>query len=220
MLQTMRHHAKYFYVLFFIVILTFIFWGVGVDKSERTNEIVAEVGKYKITAVEYWRAHENAVKYYREIYKDKFDEEMQKKLKVQVIDSLVDNRLLLIAAEKNNIKISDDELSDAVMHEPAFFKDGVFNQEVYKNRLGFMNLTPDAYEAIKRKDLLVEKMSRLIELSAGTPENELTSVSGNEETMKAIKDAMANDAKQKVLKAYIEGMKKEIKVVVNSELIS
>ena len=45
----MRKHARYFYVLFFIVILTFIFWGVGTVDKTGPAEIVAEVGKYKIT---------------------------------------------------------------------------------------------------------------------------------------------------------------------------
>ena len=44
MLESMRRHARYFYVLFVVVIITFIFWGVGgVDKSASVN--VAEIGK-------------------------------------------------------------------------------------------------------------------------------------------------------------------------------
>jgi peptidyl-prolyl cis-trans isomerase D len=44
MLKVMRQHAKYFYVLFFIVILSFLFWGIGtVDKTGRGG-VIAEVG--------------------------------------------------------------------------------------------------------------------------------------------------------------------------------
>ncbi len=47
MIKALRKHAKYFYILFFIVILTFIFWGVGsVDKTGE-DEVVAEIEKYK-----------------------------------------------------------------------------------------------------------------------------------------------------------------------------
>ena len=80
MLKAMRQHARYFYVLFFIVILTFIFWGVGtVDKTPGV-EVIAEVGKYKITAEDYWRTYDRVYRFYREIYKDQFDEEMEKKM--------------------------------------------------------------------------------------------------------------------------------------------
>jgi hypothetical protein len=222
MLKTMRHHAKYFYVLFFIVILTFIFWGVGtVDQSDKVD-IVAEVGKHKITGEEYRRSYDNATRIYREIYKEKFDEDMRKKLKFNelVLNSLVDNRVLLIVAERAGITITDDELSEAIVHEPAFFKDGTFSNEIYNNRLRLMNLTPDGYEPIKRKELIIQKISRLIELSAGTPDNELSSMSGNEETLKAIKEAIAKDAKEKAIKAYIEGVKKDLKITINTQLIS
>lgn len=221
MLKQMRQHAKYFYVLFFIVILSFIFWGVGtVDQSDRID-VVAEVGKYKITGSDYRMAHDNATRIYRDIYKEKFDEAKRQELKFNemVLDSLVDNRVLITAAEKNGIKVSDNELSEAIVNESAFFKDGVFNNEVYINRLRFMRLTPDTYEAVKRRELMVQKVVRLIELSADMPENEFSSMSGDDETLKTIKDAIANDVKEKAVKAYIEGMKKDLKIVINKEQI-
>ena len=102
MLKVMRKHAKYFYVLFFIVILTFIFWGVGTVDKTGGVEIVAEVGKYKITADEYWKTYDRVYRFYREIYKDKFDEEMEKKmnLKENVLDSMINERVLLTAAKE------------------------------------------------------------------------------------------------------------------------
>ena len=75
MLKMMRHHAKYFYVLFFIIILSFLFWGVGTVDKTSSGGIVAEVGKQKITQEEYYRAYDNAFKFYRDLYKEKFDEE-------------------------------------------------------------------------------------------------------------------------------------------------
>ncbi len=112
MLKMMRHHAKYFYVLFFIVILSFIFWGVGTVDKTSSGGIVAEVGKQKITQEDYYRAYDNAFKFYKDLYKEKFDEEMQKQLNLKnsVLDSLIGNRVLLLAAAENGIKVSDEEL--------------------------------------------------------------------------------------------------------------
>jgi len=122
MLKVMRHHAKYFYVLFFIVILSFIFWGVGTVDKTSNADIVAEVGKHKISAYDYNRIYENMNKFYRDLYKEKFDEEMQKKLNIKekAIDTLVSQTLLLIAAQENGIKVSDSELREAITNEPAF----------------------------------------------------------------------------------------------------
>jgi hypothetical protein len=224
MLKVMRHHAKYFYVLFFIVILSFVFWGVGtVDKSDRSN-IVAEVGKVKITGEEYWRTYDRMFNFYRDMYKDKFDQEMQKKLNLKegVLYSLVDNRVLLIAAKENDITVTDDELNEAIKNEPAFMKSGSFDSEVYQNRLRLMRLTPEAYEAAKRQELTLAKMRRLVELSASIPSSdELAKISGtDDQAAKALQQAMVENAKATALRAYVEGVKRGLKIKLYTDRIS
>ncbi|MFH1025541.1 MAG: SurA N-terminal domain-containing protein, partial [Nitrospirota bacterium] len=110
MLKGMRKNARYFYVLFFIVILSFIFWGVGTVDKTGGVEILAEVGKYKITTEEYWKTYDRIYRFYREIYKDQFNEEMEKKmnLKENVLNSMIDEQVLLIAAKEADISISDE----------------------------------------------------------------------------------------------------------------
>ena len=222
MLKMMRHHAKYFYVLFFVVILSFLFWGVGdVDKTS-SGGIVAEVGKQKITQEEYYRAYDNAFKFYRNLYKEKFDEEMQKKLNLKdsVLDSLIGNRVLLLAAEENGIEVSDEELNEAITNEPAFMKNGVFDSQVYQNTLRLSRMTPEVYEPMKRQELVIAKMSRLIELSANPPVMDLSGISADDQTLKAMKDALLNDARDKVVKSYINAYKKSLKVKEYRQLIS
>lgn len=222
MLKMMRHHAKYFYVLFFIVILSFLFWGVGTVDKTSSGGIVAEVGKHKITQEEYYRAYDNAFKFYKDLYKEKFDEEMQKKLKLKdsVLDSLIGNRVLLLAAAENGIKVSDEELNEAIMNEPAFMKNGVFDNQIYQNTLRLSRIAPEAYEAMKRQELTTTRMTRLIELSAAPSVIDLGAVSADEQTLKALKDAMLNDAKDKAVKAYIDGYKKSLKIKEYRQLIS
>ena len=222
MLKMMRHHAKYFYVLFFVVILSFLFWGVGdVDKTS-SGGIVAEVGKQKITQEEYYRAYDNAFKFYRNLYKEKFDEEMQKKLNLKdsVLDSLIGNRVLLLAAEENGIEVSDEELNEAITNEPAFMRNGVFESEVYQKTLRLSRMTPEVYEPMKRQELVIAKMSRLIELSANPPVMDLSGISADDQTLKAMKDALLNDARDKAVKSYINAYKKSLKVKEYRQLIS
>lgn len=222
MLKTMRHHAKYFYVLFFIVILSFIFWGVGTVDKTSNGGIVAEVGKQKISQEDYYRAYDNAFKFYRDLYKEKFDEEMQKQLNLKntVLDSLIANKVLLLAAAENGIKVSDEELNEAIMNEPAFKRNGVFDTQVYQNTLRLSRITAEAYESMKRQELAIGRMTRLIELSAVAPVVDLGSTASDEQTLKALRDAMLNDAKDRTVKAFINGYKKSIKIKENRQLIS
>lgn len=223
MIKAMRKHAKYFYFLFFIVILTFIFWGVGGVDNTGEREVIAEVGKYKIPAREFWRTYERTSRFYREIYKDRFEEIIKTmNLKEQILNSMVSEYILLIKAQEMGINISDQELQDAIIHEPMFMKDGVFDNEIYVNRLRLNRLSPEAYENLKRKELTIKKMRRLIELSVDTSkiDTQLGNVSGDEQIAKMIREQMLNDMKEKAVKSYIEGLKEQIKVVVHKDLIS
>jgi hypothetical protein len=220
MLKQMRHNAKYFYVLFFFIILSFVFWGVGrVDKGQNAG-FVAEVGSDKITDQDFWRTYENMERYYRDIYKDKFDEAMQKKLKANVLDTLVDNQVLLDAAQKQGIVVSDAELDEAIRHEPAFMRNGAFDSQVYENRLRNMRLTPKTFESVRRRELIVEKMRRMIETVAYIPAEELNKLSGDDQTVKSLRQAMVENAKNQAVKAYVEGLKKQMSIKIYPERIS
>jgi hypothetical protein len=224
MLRAMRKHAKYFYVLFFIVILSFIFWGIGrVDKQGGSN-IVAEVGKYKITTEEYWKNYENIYNFYREIYRDKFDEEMEKKMKLKekVLDSLIDDKVILIAAKETGFSVSNDELHEAITHESAFMRDGVFDKNVYLNRLRLNRITVEEYENAKRQELTLMKMKRLIESSVDLPDisPDMKQLSVDEGARKMLSDTILNQRKEMAVRSYIDGFKKKIKIKINTNLIS
>ena len=224
MLKSMRKHAKYFYVLFFIVILSFLFWGIGtVDKTGKSG-VVAEVGKYKITADEYWKSYENVYRFYREIYKDKFDEEMEKKLnlKEKVLDSMVQEKVLLIAAKEDGISISDEELQEAITREPAFMRNGVFDKTVYLNRLRLMRITVDEYERAKRQELILNKMRHLIEMSVDVTDLNATqqTLTGDEKSVSMLREAMLSEIREKAMRSYVEGLKKNIKIKIDTKLIS
>jgi peptidyl-prolyl cis-trans isomerase D len=220
MLKSMRQHAKYFYVLFFIVILSFIFWGVGTVDQNPQN-IIAELDDHKIPAQEYWRAYDRALRFYRDIYKDDFDEEMERKLNIRenVLNTLVENRVLLIAAQELGIRVTDEELHDAIIHEPSFLKDGIFDKGVYLRTLKYSRITPEAYESIKREELLITKTRRLIKLAAYIPEDTLSSFSTNPEAADAVKQAMRRDAEERAIRSFVAGKKKSMKIKINDELI-
>ena len=222
MLKTMRHHAKYFYVLFFIVILSFIFWGVGnVDKGQQ-ERIVAEVDGLKIPAEEYFRAYDRALGFYRDLYKEKLDEEMLKKLnlKENILNSMIDSKVLLLEAKKEGVTISDDELNEAIRKDPAFMNNGAFDRDVYMNRLRLNRLTPEVYEAAKRQEMMIARVRMTIELGAPLPEADLAKLTGDDQNVRQIREALINSAKEKAVKSYIEGLKKGLKISINKDVMA
>lgn len=213
MLKAMRKHARFFYVLFFIVILSFIFWGVGtIDKS--TNVAVAEIDKEKISLEEYWRAYDRVREFYRETLKEGFTEEVEKNLnlKQKVLDILIDERVLLIAAKKAGLSVSEKELEEAIINDPAFMRDGKFNRDVYIRTLELNRLTPQIYESMRKKELLLTKMRRVITESVDIPQVDVKD--------DALRQTMLSSMREGAVKSYVEGLKKGLKIKVNQQLIS
>lgn len=221
MLYFMRKHAKFFYVFFFLIIISFIFFYVGpIDKS--TTVPVAEIGKEKITLEEYWRTYERARDFYRDLYKEKFDEELEKKLKLRekVLDSLIEEKVLLLAAKDLGIKVKDEELEEAITHEQAFTRNGVFDREIYLRTLQLNRITPELFENAKRQELTLIKMKRLIGESVDLTDSEIKQVTGDEQTIMAFRQAVLLDKREKAIKSYVEGLKKQMKIKINAQLIS
>lgn len=219
MLQGMRKHARYFYVLFIIVILSFIFWGVGpLDKP--TELTVAEVGKEKITIEEYWRTYENARTMYRQIFRDQFNEELEKKLNLKeaVLESIINERVMLAAAADMGITVSDLEVQDAILSNPQFKRDGVFKKEVYFRTLELNRMTPEQFERSTRQQMAVSKLKSIIWASVDGIPSEVTP---GDDTQKAQELSRSLSAKRDLaLKSFIEAAKASMQIKVNRERIS
>ncbi|MEO5359365.1 MAG: SurA N-terminal domain-containing protein [Nitrospirota bacterium] len=226
MIKFMHKYAKFFYVFFFLIIISFIFFYVGpIDKSLEQLALV-EIGEKKIYPDEYWRMYENMKNYYSNALKEKFTPEMEKELKLKdiVLEGIIDNELLLVEAINLGIKVTDEEVNDAITHDPSFIRDGVFRKEIYLRTLELSRLNPRYFEQKKRDDLTIQKMRRLIELAANTqaviPKEFAGALKGNEQAMESIMKSIQDEQKAKTLRSYMQGLRKIIPVKVRSELIA
>lgn len=165
MLRFMRKHATGYMikVLFGLIIIVFIFWGVGSFKDR--EKTVAEVGGYKISAGEYRDAYTRTYNFYRTIYRDKFDENLLKelKLKEQVMNQLVDKYLILTKAREMGLSVSDQEFTDHLGRMEPFRKDGKFDNDTYVAVLKRNGVDPKHFEENERAAMVVAKVSRVME---------------------------------------------------------
>ncbi len=225
MLHFMRKHAKFFYVFFFLIIISFVFFYVGpVDKSGTPP--LAVVKGEKLYVEEFWRAYDNMRESYREIYKDKFDAEMEKQLKLKetVLMELVSAKILYVAAKDMGLKVTDQELRDMIVNQEAFQRDGKFRQDVYLKTLQLNRLTPKYFEAKTREDLLVRKLRQLIEASVIVTEEELPQLGGTGNQANQLRDLILKQErarkKSEAVSAFVEEMKRKYQPVIRAELIA
>jgi peptidyl-prolyl cis-trans isomerase D len=202
-----------------MIIISFVFWGIG-PKDKPQEAVVAQVNDDKIYVQEFWRAYDN--EYKRMTEKGAKKEDIEKlDLKDRVLDSLVDRAVLLIAAEKGGISVSEDELQDAIKHLDYFQDNGVFNRDIYMRRLSFNHMTPQSFENMLREDLITKKLTRLIgETTELSPEekNIINSLKGGnqEQLVEVFRTNKINLA----VKAYVDDVKKQLHIKTNRDLIS
>ncbi|MDR2820065.1 MAG: peptidylprolyl isomerase [Desulfovibrio sp.] len=166
MLTYIRANAQSFGVkmAFLVIILVFVFWGVGSFNDRNTVNVVAKINSDYILIQEFEQAYRNAEEsamrdtpgITREQLKSMF-------LGRQVLQELVMQTLVTQEAARAGITVTPLELRQAVGQIKAFQDaNGRFDAEAYKRVLAAQRISPAKYEQDMRVSLLREKVYALI----------------------------------------------------------
>ena len=181
MLSIIREHADSWLIkaILWLIILAFVgtifySWGMG-GASGSGGGVIATVHGEKIFQTEYERTFNNLVDFYRQQFKNQFSDEMIKKLdlKTQALEALVQKKLLLQEAEKQNLRISDTELISHIQGLQIFQSDKKFSEKSYRNYLQFQRVTPGEFEDNQRENLILNKLEKLFRTSAKVSQSEI-----------------------------------------------
>ncbi len=165
MLRYLRENTGNWIIKFFlgIIVIVFVFLGVGSMNATRQSE-VALVNDQPITLNEFQDAYKNMVERMRAQFGNALNDDLLKALNVkqQALNSLIDQKLLDMEAEKMKILVSDQELQDVLLSIKAFQRDGAFDLELYKAVLGRNSLTPETFEVLQRQNLKNNKLRDMV----------------------------------------------------------
>lgn len=179
MLKVMRdsfHHLRW--VLLAVIaafILGFVFidtglggGGFGGDSAE--VPFAARVNGETISYNDYNRALKNVEDMYRQQFGGQFTPEMAQQLNLpsQVIDMLVDQRLLVQEADRLHLTASPEEVRKRLLEIPTFSENGKFiGMELYNTyvtgRLGYANAAE--FEADISREIALQKMESAMQSS-------------------------------------------------------
>jgi len=216
MIKILRERMQFLLVItLWVVIIAFVgtiflVWGRGAVNPTGSNVIATVDGK-TIPFDEYKKAYFRTVDTYKKILKDKYTDEMIEKmnLKRTVLNSLIEERIILSAASETGLMVSDEEVFDIISSMPAFQKDGKFNPEIYKRALSANKYSPAAFERNLKEDILKEKMRRLIKESVAYSEGEAQNVPAQGNV-----DVLLLQKQERAYMAYVEGLKRKAKIKV------
>jgi peptidyl-prolyl cis-trans isomerase D len=234
MLKFLRKGAienVWFYRIIMIVlslafVITMGWWGFS---GPTDQHVVAQVGKVSITLEQYQQAYNNTYKFYRDLFKDQFNDDLVKQLNLKntVINDLVEKQLWLIAAQQMDVEVSDQELSDFILKQQAFQREGRFDPDVYRRVLARNRYTPEGFERLQREELVIEKVRALLkdsvsvtdidlqELQVQPAPSQATPASANQEQLQGL----LMRKQQMALETYLSSLRSKIPISVNEKML-
>ena len=165
MLSLMRKHAGTWMIKIILgaIVVVFVFWGVGSYTSRRSGR-VADVNGTVITLDDYRASYTTLLEQVRQSFGNNLSEELIQTLQLRkrALDQLIDRSLMLQAAEKFKLTVSDEELAESIRNIPAFQTAGAFDSQRYINALSSNKLTPETFEVQQRDSLIIDKLQAFI----------------------------------------------------------
>jgi len=167
MITWMQRHKKWLIITIWISTIAFIgagFVGWGQYSYGDKAGSVAKVGNIEISQGELQKTYSRLYSKYNKMFKGNFDEAKAKKfgLQKQALQQLIQQAYIINFAKSYDLEVTDKELIANLKTQKFFFKDGAFDKETYKQVLSQSRLSTKEYEKELRKDLLIQKMMKLL----------------------------------------------------------
>jgi peptidyl-prolyl cis-trans isomerase D len=182
MLKTMRRNVKSLKPILWLIVATFIIaifaiWGGAgrLGESNRSNAL-AIVGGEKITAEVYGQALQQRLEALSKQFSGELNAQLIQQLGLpqQVLQQLVQQRLLIEIARGMGLRATDAEVRAKIVSYPQLQQNGQFvGFEAYKRALEYSHIPMAEFEAGLRQDVLVGKVVDLLTAGIFVTEEEV-----------------------------------------------
>ncbi|WP_261903790.1 peptidylprolyl isomerase [Vibrio fortis] len=142
-----------------LIILSFVFAGVGSYITGGGNNAAAKVGNTEIGRGEFEQAYQNERNRMQSQLGDYFSQMLADPAYVEsfrksVLDRMINDVLLEQQAESLGLRISDSQIRTMILEMPQFQTAGQFDQEVYQAALRRAGFSPESFAEYMRRDLM------------------------------------------------------------------
>jgi peptidyl-prolyl cis-trans isomerase D len=165
MLEVMRKYKRSIVIkgVFAVIVLSFIgtmflIWGKG-EEGLGNSEYAVKVGRTSISFEAFQQNYYRLRNMYQRLSDQPLTPELEKQLglKKLALENIVNTTLMRNEAKRMGIEVSKDEVIKAIAAIPAFQNNGVFNAQTYERVLQANRITPKAFEASVKEELLLKK---------------------------------------------------------------
>jgi len=177
MLQTIRERAQGWiaWVIVIFISIPFALWGIQSYLGVGAEPVVATVNGTEITERELDHHYRGFKARLRErlgaAYRPElFDDNL---MRGQVLDQMIRDSLLMQTAAALGLRASDRELRGSILSDPAFRKDGHFDNATYEHMLELQGMVPQQFEDELRRQIVSTQLLRAIVATEILPDREL-----------------------------------------------
>lgn len=189
MLEAIRRSAESWGVkiLFGLIILVFVFWGVGSYQGNKT-QVVAYVNERPILEKDFLQALDQEMENVRRRNPTATMEDLQSlQLKPQVLSQMINDELLLEEAARLHVSASADEIAEVVRSYEVFYNEqGDFDPQRYRLLLSRQGMTPAQFEQSLRLQIMLGKLREYASLPAEVDEREARDIFDYSSEMRTI----------------------------------
>jgi peptidyl-prolyl cis-trans isomerase D len=166
MLKVLRENVKYLSWILWVIIglfVLFVFLDFGsISRTRNAGSWAAKVGGTTISMIEYQRAEVEMDNRLRQQLGDQYTPDVAKQMQLpaQALSKVVNDKILLREAERIGLRVSDEEVRDAIISEPTFQDDqGRFiGEQQYAQLLPRIGYSAATFEQKVRDELLRHKL--------------------------------------------------------------
>ena len=169
MFDAVRNNKRIVQIFLGLITLPFAFWGIdSYVRNSGAGSDLASVGDSKISIPQFEQALRERQDQMRQSMGASFKPEIMNSPEVRlgILNSLIDQRLLLLEASKNSLMMSDEALRDFISNVPALQENGKFSMSRYESVLRSQNMSQPQFEARVRQDLMLQQLIGTIGSSA------------------------------------------------------
>ncbi len=206
MFKFFRKHRTVVFVALAFVVIGLPFFGLGTSFLQSSpQDVILKINGEKVLQGQFDRLIDQITRQ---------DPTMTAEKKVQVRGQAMNELIRLTVydqeAHKYGIRVPDQELRFQLENTPAFQKEGKFDGQTYLQTLHQVgNISPEEFEAMRKKDIAASKLNQLISSSVQISDADL---------QEAVRNRMAIETDAKLKKEWQEKPEKLRETIRNEEL--
>src|SRR2546421_10904561 len=169
MLDRMRRHRNWLKWSLALVVLTFIAFYIpsfldttSTSVGASASDVVATVNGKEIRGLDFQRRYQSQIQAYQQQYGGGVNEQLLRQLGMdrQILQQMVDEQAALAEAERQGIRVSDEEVAQQIFSIPAFQENGRFaGEQRYEQVLRSQRppMTKSEFEDNLRHSLMIDR---------------------------------------------------------------